>query len=393
MLEHYDVVIAGGAVVGSAAAYFLAASADFDGSVLVVEKDPGYQRAATTLSAASIRHQFSTPENIRLSQFGSAFIQHLGDYLAVDGEVLDVGFHEGGYLFLASPAGRAVLEHNHRVQRELGAAVTLLEPPALAARFPWLAVDDLAAGSLGLAGEGWFDAYSLLRALRRKAQALGVHYVADEVVGLQREGRAIRRVRLASGAQVGCDHLINAAGASGSTALAALAGIDLPVHARKRCVFYFRCHDRLPGCPLVVDPSGAYFRPEGPGFIAGIAPPAQADPNCADFDVDHALFDDVLWPLLARRVPAFEALKVHNAWAGHYDVNVFDHNVILGPHPDLDNLLFANGFSGHGLQQAPAVGRALAELVACGTYRSLDLRALGWERVLAGRPLRELNVV
>jgi glycine/D-amino acid oxidase-like deaminating enzyme len=100
-----------------------------------------------------------------------------------------------------------------------------------------------------------------------------------------------------------------------------------------------------------------------------------------------------LWPTLAARVPGFEAARVQGAWAGHYDVNTLDHNVILGAHPAVDNLLFANGFSGHGLQQAPAIGRALAELVSFGAYRTLDLSALGWRRVIENRPLREINVV
>jgi glycine/D-amino acid oxidase-like deaminating enzyme len=144
---------------------------------------------------------------------------------------------------------------------------------------------------------------------------------------------------------------------------------------------------------MVIDPSGAYFRPEGEGFICGIAPPPDQDPECLDFDVQHHLFEEVLWPILAARVPGFEALRLQRSWAGHYDMNLLDHNLILGGHPEVDNLLFANGFSGHGMQQSPAVGRALSELVTHGQFRSLDLQAFGWERVLRQRPLLEINVV
>lgn len=386
-----DVLIVGGAIIGSATAYFLK-RLGFQGSVRVLEQDASYQRCATTRSAASIRHQFSTPENIRISQFGSEFIQHIGDWLAIDGETPQVDFVEGGYLFLASAAGEAVLRAKHAVQTGLGADVALLDPAALQARFPWLATDDLAAGSLGLSGEGWLDAYSLLRAFRRKAISLGAEYREARVEALLRSGRRVVGARLASGETVHAGIVINAAGTSAAQ-LALSAGISLPVVSRKRCVFYFKCRDALPGCPLVIDPSGAYFRPEGGGFICGISPEASADPECHDFDVDYPLFDEVLWPLLAARVPTFEAIKLESAWAGHYDMNSFDHNVILGPHPDIDNLLFANGFSGHGLQQAPAVGRALAEWVVHGGYRSLDLSPLGWARVLEGRPVTELAVV
>ncbi len=391
-MQTVDVLIVGGAAMGSAVAYFLASHPGFTGSVRVLEQDPSYANSATARSAASIRHQFSTPDNIRMSQFGTQFIRQLGDCLAVDGEAPDVGFHEGGYLFLASEAGRGVLQANHRVQRGLGVDVALLSPAALEARFPWLCTQGLSAGSLGLSGEGWLDAYGLMGALRRKAVALGVHYQQAQVVGLERQGRRIERVLLSDGSALACSVVVNAAG-TGAAALARSAGIALPVQARKRCVFFFTSPAQLAHCPLVVDPSGAYFRPEGAGYICGISPPADQDPECFDFEVQHALFDDVLWPILAARVPGFEAARVHNAWAGHYDMNTLDHNAILGAHPEVDNLLFANGFSGHGMQHAPAVGRALSELVVHGAYRSLDLSALGWARVLANRPLLEANVV
>ena len=391
-MKHVDVVIVGGAVVGSAVAYFLRAQPDFQGSVLVVEKDFTYANSATARSAASIRHQFSTPENIRMSQFGTHFIRNIGDYLGVDGEVPDVGFHEGGYLFLATDAGRAVLESNHRVQRGLDVDVALLKPGPLRERFPWLYTDDLSAGSLGLSGEGWLDAYGLMRAFRRKAVSLGVQYQQAQVVQVQRAGRSVATVTLSDGSRVGCGMVVNAAG-TGARALAHSAGITLPVESRKRSVFYFSSPAPVHQCPLVIDPSGAYFRPEGSGFICGVSPPEDQDPECFDFEVQHGLFDTVLWPTLAARVPGFESARVHNAWAGHYDVNTLDHNVILGLHPDVDNLLFANGFSGHGMQQSAAVGRALSELVVFGAYRTLDLSALGWSRVLDKRPLREVNVV
>jgi FAD-dependent oxidoreductase domain-containing protein 1 len=391
-MKYVDVVIVGGAVVGSAAAYFLSAQTGFKGSVLVVEKDFTYEQSATSRSAASIRHQFSTPENIRMSQFGTHFIQNIGDYLAVDGDVLDVGFHEGGYLFLATMAGRDVLEANHRVQRSLGVDVALLAPAQLQARFPWLNTSDLSAGSLGLSGEGWLDAYGLMQAFRRKAVSLGAEYQQAQVTAVQRAGRAISAVTLSDGTTVNCGMLINAAG-TGAPALAQSAGIFLPVQSRKRCVFFFSTPAEVSQCPLVIDPSGAYFRPEGSGFICGISPPDDQDPECFDFGVQHGLFDDVLWPTLAARVPGFEAARVQNAWAGHYDVNTLDHNVILGAHPEVDNLLFANGFSGHGMQQSAAVGRALSELVTFGSYRTLDLSAMGWARVIEQRPLLEINVV
>ncbi len=392
MQDSFDVVIVGGAVVGSAAAYFLAAAPEFGGSLLVLERDPSYRDCATTRSLASIRHQFSTPENIRMSMFGTTFLRQAHEQLAVDGQGPAIGLREPGYLFLAGEDGRSVLETKHRLQRAEGADVALLSAAELRLRFPWLDTTGLAAGSLGLSGEGWLDAHALMHGFRRKAMSLGAVYRHGHAVGLQRRGRRIDAVVLADGTRVRCGCVINAAG-TGAAALARSAGIELPVQARKRCVFHFGSPAQLPGCPLVIDPSGLYFRPEGKGFLCGIAPAAHEDPECHDFEVPLDWWEERLWPALAQRVPGFEAARLLSAWAGHYDVNTLDHNAIVGAHPEIDNLLFGNGFSGHGLQQSPAVGRALAELVTHGGFRSLDLAALGWLRVLENRPLRELNVV
>ncbi len=391
MNSQYDVVIVGGAATGSSLAYFLSASASFDGSILVIEKDASYQKCATALSAASIRHQFSTPENIQLSQFGTEFLRHFGDTLAVDGDRPDVGFQEKGYLYLSSPGGETVMRENNALQRSLGADIILKTPAELKATWPWLNVDDLALGSYGVTGEGWLDAYGMMRAFRRKAIAQGVTYLEDEVVAINKTGRTVTGVTLKSGRHIACATLVNAAG-TGAATLSAQVGVVLPQESRKRSVFYFTCPEKITDCPMVIDPSGAYFHPEGEGFIGGIQPPQDQDPECFDYDVQHELFDELLWPILAARVPAFEALRCEHAWAGHYDYNTFDQNVILGYHPAVENMVYANGFSGHGMQQSPAVGRGLAELIEFGKYRSLDLSRMSWERVLNNQPIVEQNV-
>lgn len=392
MAEAYDVVIAGGGVIGSAIAYFLAADPDFDGRVLVVEPDPSYAACSTTRSVGSIRQQFSTPENIRMSRFGFAFLRQAGETLEVEGERPDVALVERGYLFLASEAGAATLHANLRAQTAEGADVALCSPEALRARFPWLNTDGIALGALGLSGEGWFDPSTLLHGFRRKARSLGAEYRKDRIVGLDRQGVRIARVTLERGATIGCGHLVNAAGPRAAL-VAAMAGLALPVHPRKRMVYVFDCRTTVEGCPLLVDPSGVYVRPEGRQFIAGVSPPASDDPDTLDLAEDYRWFDEIVWPTLARRIPAFEAIKLTGAWAGHYAYNVFDQNAILGPHPEVENLHFANGFSGHGIQQSPAVGRAVAERIVHGRYVSLDLGRFGFARILENRPIRELNVV
>jgi FAD-dependent oxidoreductase domain-containing protein 1 len=391
--DHADVVIVGGAIIGSAVATFLALRPDFDGRIVVVERDPSFRTSSTTLSAASIRLQFSTPLNIEISRFGVDLIKHPDRYLAVDGEVPEVDFVENGYLFLATEAGLTTLEHNHAVQRALDVPVRLLSPSELYARFEWLHTDDLAGASLGLADEGWFDAYALLQGFRRKARSLGVVERIGEVVALERDGDRLSGVRLADGSLIEADWVVNAAGPRAAD-VAALVGIDLPVRPRKRHVYHLEAPVSLGAAPLTIDPSGIYFRPEGPAYIAGFSPrDGEPDPDTLDLAADRGRFESFVWPALAHRVPAFERVRLLDTWAGHYEVNTLDANAIIGPHADIRNLLFANGFSGHGLQQAPAVGRGLAEWIATGDYQTLDLRPLGFDRILRGQPIRELNVV
>ena len=399
-----DVLVAGGAVTGSSVAFHLAADPAFGGTVLVAEPDPTYARAATALSAGSIRQQFSSAINVAVSLHGIAFLRRAHESLAVEGELPpELGLREGGYLYLATTAGRATLAENHGVQTAMGADIEWLEPAGLSARFPWLSTDGLAAGTWGRTGEGWFDGYGLMAALRAKARSLGVAYRRARVVelvtagarpaGASVTGARVTGARLDDGTEVRAGTVVVAAGA-GSRALAASAGVDLPVDMGKRHVFAFTCPTPLAGFPLLIDPSGVWCRPDGPGYIAGLAPPDDDDPDAPDdFAVDRGWFDERIWPVLAARIPAFDALRVRRAWAGHYDMNRFDHNALLGPVPGLDGVLVASGFSGHGLQQSPAVGRGLAELVVHGRYVTLDLSPLGYERYPQGRPLLERNIV
>jgi FAD-dependent oxidoreductase domain-containing protein 1 len=387
--ERFDVVIVGGAAIGSAIAYFLLHDLGFAGTVAVIERDPTYARASTSLSAASIRQQFSTPENIRMSRFGLAFF---GGLKLRFGREASVDFRAGGYLLLANAAGRAVMAANHAVQQAEGADIVLMEAAELAEKFPWLDTSGIVAGAFGRSGEGWFDAHSLLQLLRRGARERGAVYLHGEVVGIERRRNHVDAVTLADGRRIACGTLVNAAGPQAGD-VAALAGVALPVEPRKRCVFVVACRADLASMPLLIDPTGVWVRPEGAGFICGVSLPDDADPRAdGDFEVDYGLFETTVWPALAHRVPAMQALKLVRAWAGHYDYNTFDQNAVIGAHPQVANFIFANGFSGHGLQQSPAAGRAVAELIVHGRFVSFDLTRFGYARIAAGRPVREANV-
>lgn len=387
-----DIVIIGGGVIGSSIAYFLKASPGFTGSVTVLEKDPTYEFGSTARSWGGVRQQFSTPENILISKFTEEFLADITRYLGVDGDPVSVNFEERGYLFLAQEPHIPTLYANNAIQRGLGVNVALLDTDDLARGYPWLNVSDLAGGSLGLSGEGWLDAYSLNQAFRKKAISLGAEYRAVAAIGLERDGNSVTSVRLGDGSAIAAGRVVNAAGPDAAT-VAGWIGVDLPVRPRKRYAYSFSCREPISGCPLVIDPSGVHFRPEGRQFIAGCSPAAEDDADCTDFEIDYGWFEEHIWPILAHRVPAFEAIRMERAWAGHYAYNLLDQNAVLGAHPEIGNFYFANGFSGHGLQQSPAVGRAIAELIIHGEFRSLDLSRLGFERLVTGNALKERNIV
>lgn len=401
MNESRDVIVIGGAVIGSAIAYYLTANPDFTGSVLVIERDPTYATASTALSSSSIRTQFSNEINVRISQYGFEVIQEFSSMMAAGDHRPDLNFHPGGYLFMASTKdGAETLREKHRAQRACGADVVLWTPEELAHAFPHLRVDDILLASYGRSGEGWFDNMGMMQGFRARARAQGAEYLTDEVTAIGHDGQRAGSVTLKSGRQINAGWIVNASGPRAALT-ARMAGLDIPVEPRKRTSFVFDCARSPEGSarvndgrlPLMVDVSGVYCRPEGRYFLTGACPSDDPAVDPDDFEPRYEEFEEIIWPALAARSEAFEAIKPVNQWAGHYAFNVLDHNLILGPHPQMPNFVFANGFSGHGLQQAPATGRGVSELIIYGGFRTLDLSELGFDRVLANRPFLEKVVI
>lgn len=419
--SHCDVLIIGGGAIGSSTAYWLKKKAREGLNVVVLEKDPTYKKCSTVLSVGGLRQQFSVEENVQMSLFTADFLRNIHKHLRPD---CGVHFYPHGYLTLATESGSEVLLRNSQMQNELGAKNDILTASQLQNRFPWINAEGISIGCFGREKEGWFDPWLLLQGLRARALELGSHYISAEVVdfinreqiAIEASGQMMRPskmpneviIRTADGnlKSINFAICVIAAGAdSGKVARLAKIGtgtnllaVPLPVEPRKRYVYCISCQDESsPGLntPLTVDPSGTYFRRDGLGgdYICGKSPSLDDEPSCDNLEVDYDFFENHVWPDLAYRVPSFEAVKLKSAWAGFYEMNLFDENGIVGAHPYYNNLIFATGFSGHGIQQSPAVGNAVAELIIDGGYKTIDLTRLGFDRLVINQPVMEANII
>ena len=381
--------------MGSSAAWFLSDNPDFDGSVLVVERDPTYETASTSHTNSCIRQQFSNAVNIRISQFGAAFIKSFRERLRGDPEVPEILLQSYGYMYLSDKEAFAdVLKECQELQSSLGAGTRIMLPDEIAERYPFYQLDDIIVGSHNTLDEGYFDGATMFDWLRRGARQNGVEYVTSEVVSIEREGGRISGVALKSGEKIAAGTVVNASGPRAAVT-AGMAGFELPVEPRRRYTFVFAAETPLDqDLPLTIDPAGVHMRSDGVNYLCG-CPPDDGDPAVAfdDFEMDHDIFERKIWPVLANRVPAFERIKLLNGWVGHYAYNTLDQNAVIGAHPEVGNFIFVNGFSGHGLQQSPAMGRGVSELITYGGFRELDLSSLGYERIQKNEPLLEKAII
>ncbi len=390
----YDVVIVGGAIIGSSVAWFLSDNPDFDGSILVVERDHSYEKSSTAHTNSCMRQQFSNELNVKISQFAAEFVRNFRHYMHDDPEVPELAVNHYGYMYLAADEDFAeTLRTNQRIQASFGAGTKIMSPEQIVADYPFYNVDDIVCGSHNTVDEGYFDSGTMFDWWRRQARRNGVEYLNNEVVGIERDGDRVSSVVLKSGETVACGTVVNASGPR-AVETARMAGLELPVEPRKRYTFVFDAAEPLSrDLPLTIDPSGVHVRSEGAAYMAGCSPDLDPAVGYDDFAMDEDIWEDKVWPTLAHRIPAFERIKVVTRWAGHYAHNTVDHNVIVGPHHEVDNFIYVCGFSGHGLQQSPAMGRGVAELIAYGGYRSLDLGPLGFHRIVRGEPFVETAII
>ena len=392
----YDVVIVGGAMFGSSVAWFLANNPDFNGSVLVVERDTSYEHCSTAHTNSCMRQQFSSEINVRVSQFGAEFVKNMREFMGNDPRVPELSIHNFGYMYLADNEAFAdTLRESQRVQAACGAGTKIMTPEDIARDYPFYQLDDIVAASHNTQDEGYFDGNTVFDWWKRSAREQGVEYVANEVVAMTRNdaGNKVTSVTLKSGEVIQCGTVVNASGPR-AVLTSRMAGIEIPVEPRKRYTFIFDAAQRLDrDLPLTIDPTGIHLRTDGTYYMAGCQGFDDPAVDYDDFEQDHSLWEEKVWPAIAHRIPQFEAIKLMNSWAGHYAYNTFDQNAILGSHTEVENFIFVNGFSGHGFQQSPAMGRGTAELIAYGEYRSLDLTPFNFDRIAKGEQYLEKAVI
>ena len=395
--DKYDVVIIGGAIMGSSTAWFLSQNPDFNGTILVVEKDQKYEFCSTAHTTSCIRQQFSTKLNVEISQFAANFINNFHKYMDSDARVPKLKIKSFGYMYLAADEDFAEnLKSNQKVQEAAGAATELLTPDEIKSRYPFYNVEDIKLGSINLVNEGYWDSITAFEWMKNKAQENGVEYIENEVTAFTKNnsGDRINNIKLASGETVYGENFVNATGPRAAL-ISKMAGINIPVEPRKRYSWIFKAESPLDrDLPLTVDPSGFHVRENGGGTYQagghGVYDPAV---NFDDFEMDHDLWENTVWPILFNRIPQFESLKLVSQWAGHYAMNTLDQNAIVGPHNEVKNFMFLNGFSGHGTQQAPAMGRGLGEYLVYGKYKTLDLTPFHFDRIGKGNSIIEKAVI
>jgi FAD-dependent oxidoreductase domain-containing protein 1 len=379
------IAIVGGGIVGSSTAYYLAMT-DRAADVVVIEPDPSYEFAATPRATGTIRRTFSLPEKVTMSTYANIVYRNFSDYVDVDGQPAgNADFNPGGYLYLV--AGRAGIGQIERVKQEMDAAgvrTEILDSDAVSAKFPEIQINDIDMG-LFSPDDGWIDPFGALQGFKGKARAMGVTYKKDRVVGINIDGRKARSVVLESGDVLEAACVVNCANCW-APEVSNMVGMTIPVAPLRRMSYYFDTQKTLSALPLVRDMNGVSVRPEGKGYLTGVTD--YTSNYGFNWNLDYTWFENTVWPKLANRIPSFEAVKLKSCWSGHYDMSLFDRCPFIGPWTGhLDNFYIAAGFSGHGLQHAPATARGLSELIMTGRYQTLDLSRLSFDRVGKNAPL------
>ncbi len=354
-----DIVVIGGGIIGAAVAYFLSKEGR---KVKVIERDPTYKQASFPLSLGGFRRQFYQKENILLGKFAREFISQIPELLKTEKNPNPTAsMVPNGYLLMFGPEQAEEQYRALENHKACDAGTKNIKGSELTKVFPYI-------NNVGIETatytddkiEGWIDPFMFHGALKGKAIELEAEFIKGEVKSIS---------------EIKAKVIISAAGCWTKELLS-----DIPVVPQKHTVFRVKCPKHIPEMPLIGDlTTGVYWRPEGKEYLAG-SPNSVFDAE--DLEPAWNDFEELVWPALAKRIPAFEELKLTGGWAGYYDCNKLDNNAVVGKHPKYENVYLATGFTGRGLMQAPGVGRALTELITTGSYQTIDLNCFAVDRIL-----------
>jgi glycine/D-amino acid oxidase-like deaminating enzyme len=390
-----DVVIVGGSVVGSSAAWHLRDDG-FAGRIVVVERDPSYEFASAFRAMGGIRQQFCTPVTVQMVQYSVSLWKAFDRRFARNGFTPHAWFRQRGYLFLADQVASAPLMDRFEQERRAGAAVQLLSRDEIRDLVPDLTLDDILFGVLG-PSDGYAAPREVLNGFRDAAAFAGAEFVHDEVMAIESAGGSVSRVVLASGASIETSWVVNAAGPWAGR-VASLAGVSLAVQPMRQMLFRASLPHRWPHrFPMVIDPGGVHWRhddpvDEGQADRIIVAFTKWDEPVGENFEPSLERWEAEFLPALVRRLPAFRALSQVEGWAGLYEMTP-DHNPVLGEHPHLKGFVVANGFSGHGLMMSPATGKIVSEIVRTGASTTFDVSIFAPDRFTRGQPIHDAATI
>jgi FAD-dependent oxidoreductase domain-containing protein 1 len=393
--ETADVVIVGGSVVGSSAAWHLRREG-FAGRIVVCERDASYARASAYRAMGGIRQQFCTPVTVQMVQYSTGLWKDFDRVFATPAHAPHAWFRQRGYLFLADAGGAAALMSRYESERRAGAEVALLSRDEVHALVPDLLLDDILFGLFG-PQDGYAAPREVLAGFRHGAAALGVEYRDAEVSAIDVANGVVRGVSLASGDRIDTSLVVNAAGPWAGQ-LAALADLSVPVEPMRQMLFRATLPHYWPHrFPMVIDPCGVHWRHDDPvdderadriivAFTKWDEPPGE------NFSSADERWAQEFLPALVRRLPAFAGLHDAEGWAGLYEMTP-DHNPVLGEHPGLRGFIFANGFSGHGLMMSPATGKIVSEIIRTGRSQTFDVSVFAPDRFARGALVRDAATI
>jgi len=390
-----DVVIVGGSVIGSSAAWQLRRDG-FTGRIVIVERDPRYARASAFLAMGGIRQQFCTPATVQMVQYSVSVWKEFDHLLAITSHKPRAWFRQRGYLFLADASHSSALMQRYQQECRAGAHVQLLARDDMRALVPDLVLDDIVFGVFG-PEDGYANPREVLLGFRHAAAAVGAEYLHDEVVGIEAAGGSIAAVQLAGGGAIATGLVVNAAG-PWARGVAAMVGVTLPVDPMRQMLFRASLPRRWPyRFPMVIDPGGVHWRHDDPASSDDadriIVALTRWDEHVGEnFSPANDRWQREFLPALVRRLPAFSKLHDVEGWAGLYEMTP-DHNPVLGEHPAVRGLIFANGFSGHGLMMSPAAGKIVSELVRTGSSATFDISMFAPDRFERGALIHDAATI